>query len=184
MKKILLSVVVLAFTASLFAQTLKLGHINSQELLQAMPESDSAQLKIEKITKELQDQLQAMQVELNSKYQDYLAKRDTYSDLIKQTKETELQEMNQRIQQFQQTADQDMQKQRAEIYKPVLDKANKAIADVAKENSFTYVFDLTQGVVIYHAENSLDILPMVKQKLGLTDKPKATTTKATAKPVK
>jgi len=181
MKRILISIVVVVFTASLFAQSsIKLGHINSQELLQAMPESDSAQLKIEKITKELQEQLQAMQVELNNKYQDYLAKRDTYSDLIKQTKETELQEMQQRIQQFQQTAEQDMQKQRAEIYKPVLDKANKAIADVAKENNFTYVFDLTQGIVIYHAENSLDILPLVKQKLGLTDKPKAATT--TAKP--
>jgi outer membrane protein len=173
MKKVLLTILTVAFATTIFAQgSLKLGHINSQELLQAMPESDSAQLKLEKASKELQDQLQAMQVELNNKYQDYLAKRDTYSELIKQTKESELQEMQQRIQQFQQTAEQDVQKQRADLFKPILDKANKAIADVAKDGNYTYILDITQGAVIYHAENSSDILALVKTKLGL-DKTKA-----------
>jgi outer membrane protein len=168
MKKVFLTILAVAFVTTIFAQgSIKLGHINSQELLQAMPESDSAQLKLEKASKELQDQLQAMQVELNNKYQDYVAKRDTYSDLIKQTKESELQEMQQRIQQFQSTAEQDIQKKRVDIFKPVLDKANKAIAEVAKENGYTYILDLTQGSVIYHSETSSDILPMVKLKLGL-----------------
>ena len=168
MKKAFITIIAAVFSVTLFAQSgLKLGHINSQELLQAMPESDSAQAKLEKVSKELQAQLETMQVELNNKYQDYIAKRDTYSELIKQTKETELNEMNQRIQSFQQTAEQDMQKQRADIFKPVLDKANKAIADVSKENNFTYIFDISAGVVIYHAENSIDILPLVKTKLGL-----------------
>jgi outer membrane protein len=168
MKKIFISLVAVVFSTTLFAQTgLKLGHINSQELLQAMPESDSAQVKMEKAAKELQDQLEAMQVEFNNKYQDYISKKDTYSELIRQTKETELQQMNQRIQQFQGTAEQDLQKRRTETFKPVLDKANKAISEVAKENGFTYIFDISAGTVIYHAENSTDILPLVKQKLGL-----------------
>ena len=168
MKKVLISIIVVVFTTCTFAQTaIKLGHINSQELLQAMPESDSAQSKLEKMVKELQNQMEAMQVEFNNKYQDYISKKDTYSELIKQTKESELQEMNQRIQQFQQTADQDVQKKRTEIFKPVLDKANKAISDVAKENNFTYVFDISAGTVIYHSETSTDILLLVKQKLGL-----------------
>ena len=144
-----------------------IGHINSQELLQAMPESDSAQVKLEKAAKELQSQLESMQVELNNKYQDYISKKDTYSDLIRQTKETELNQMNQRIQQFQSTAEQDLQKQRTDIFKPILDKANKAIAEVAKENGFTYVLDLSAGTVIYHSDTSVDILLLVKQKLGL-----------------
>jgi outer membrane protein len=168
MKKVLLALIVVAFSTFTFAQTgLKIGHINSQELLQAMPESDSAQSKLEKAAKELQTQLETMQVEFNNKYQDYLAKKDTYSELIRQTKETELQEMNQRIQQFQQTAEQDIQKQRTETFKPILDKANKAIADVGKENGFTYILDLSAGTVIYHAENSIDVLPLAKTKLGL-----------------
>jgi outer membrane protein len=168
MKKIFLSIFVITFTIAAFSQAgLKIGHINSQELLQAMPENDSAQVKLEKAAKEAQSQLETMNVELNSKYQDYVSKRDTYSDLIKQTKETELQQMNQRIQQFQTTAEQDLQKQRTEIYKPILDKANNAIIEVENANGFTYILYISGGVVLYHADNSIDILPLVKQKLGL-----------------
>jgi outer membrane protein len=168
MKKIVFLFVSVVLSATIFSQTtLKIGHINSQELLQAMPESDSAQAKLDKAVKELQSQLEAMQVEFNNKYQDYVSKKDTYSDLIKQTKEADLQQMNQRIQQFQANAEQDVQKQRTEIFKPVLDKANKAIAEIAKENGFTYILDLSAGTVIYHSDNSTNILPLVKQKLGL-----------------
>ena len=173
MKKVLLILSAFVFTAGLFAQTLKIGHINSQELLAAMPESDSAQVKLERSAKDLQAQLESMQVELNNKYQDYIGKRDTYSELIKQAKETELQEMQQRIQQFSTVAEQDVQKQRTETYKPILDKANKAISDVAKENGFTYILDLSAGAVIYHADNSIDLLPMTKAKLGLDKAPVA-----------
>jgi outer membrane protein len=168
MRKYLIILFAAAFISTAGAQTaIKLGHINSQELIEAMPESDSAQKKIEKLTKDIQGQYEAMQVEYNTKLQDYQSKRETYSDLIKQTKENELQELGQRIQAFAQNADQDLQKQRTGLYKPVLDKANKAIADVSKENGFTYVFDLAGGLIIYHAENSTDILPLVKAKLGL-----------------
>jgi outer membrane protein len=146
---------------------LKIGHINTQELLQAMPETDSAQLKLEKMQKELQSQLEVMQVELNNKYQDYLSKRDSYSELVRQTKEDELQNIQQRIQQFAQNADQDLQKKRSELYKPILDKANKAIEEVARENGFTYILDLSSGVVLFHSDSSLDILPLVKAKLKL-----------------
>jgi outer membrane protein len=149
------------------AQALKIGHINTQELLAAMPESDSAQAKVEKIYKDFQSQLEVMQVEFNNKYQEYGAKSKEYSELIRQTKEAELQDLNQRIQQFQQSAEQDIQKQRADIFKPVLDKAKKAITDVAKENNFTYVLDLSPGVVLYYSDNSIDLTPMVKIKLGL-----------------
>lgn len=146
---------------------LKIGHINSQELLQAMPESDSAQVKLQGLQKELEEQMELMQVEFNKKYQEYTEKQATYSEIIRQAKETELQQMNQRIQQFQTSADQDLQRKRMEIFKPVLDKANAAIADVAKENKFTYILDLSAGAVLYHAPESQDVLLLVKAKLGI-----------------
>ena len=169
MKKIIGSIVVSVFSACmLVAQpNLKIGHINTQELLQAMPETDSAQLKLEKMQKELQSQLEVMQVELNNKYQDYLSKRDSYSELVRQTKEDELQNIQQRIQQFAQNADQDLQKKRSELFRPILDKASKAIEEVARENGFTYILDLSSGVVLFHSDSSLDILPLVKAKLKL-----------------
>lgn len=176
MKKIILTILTVTFVTVLFAQTpIKIGYINSQELLQIMPESDTAQMKLEKATKEYQDQFQVMQVEYNKKKQEFMEKQNTYSGLIKQTKDAELQQIGQRLQQFQQSASEDLQKQRNDIFKPVLDKANKAIADVAKENGFTYILDLSQGTVLYHADSSNDILPLVKQKLGLTKKTKSST---------
>lgn len=174
MKKVFLTIAVLAFTTVAFAQsTLKIGHINSQDLIQAMPENDSAQVKIEKVAKDLQDQFQTMQNEYGNKYKDFMSKRESYSELIRQTKTSELQEIEQRIQQFQQTAEQELQSQRVSLYKPVMDKANKAIAEVAKSNGFTYILDLAQGGVIYYDEASTDISPLVKQKLGLPDRPKS-----------
>jgi outer membrane protein len=169
MKKLAIVLFLCAISSfGIFAQTnLKIGHINTSELIQAMPETDSAQTKLEKMQKDLQNQLESMQVELNNKYQDYLSKRDTYSDLIRQTKEDELQNIQQRIQQFAQTADQDLQKKRTDLYKPILDKANKAIEEVAKENNFTYILDSGSGVVLFHSESSLDIMPLVKAKLKL-----------------
>jgi outer membrane protein len=167
-KKQLIIALAVIFSGHVFSQTTyKVGHINSQELLDAMPESDSAQAKLENIYKELQNQSEMMQVEFNNKYQDYISKKSSYSKAIRQVKESELQDMNNRIQQFQTSAQEDITKRKTEIFKPILDKAQKAISDVAKENNFAYVFDLSDGSVIYHAENSFDILPLVKQKLDI-----------------
>jgi outer membrane protein len=152
---------------SLNAQQLKLGHINTQELIAAMPESDTAQQKMQQAMKQLETELERMQVEFNNKYEDYVTNMETYSDLIRQSKETELQEMNQRIQQFQANAEQDLQQQRQKLFKPILDKANEAIAEVAQENGFTYIFDSGSGVLLFTSDNSKDIMSMVKEKMGL-----------------
>ncbi len=145
----------------------KFGHINSQELLASMPESDSAQARIERMAKDYESQLEEMQVELNKKYDNYLTKRDTYTDLIRQTKESEISDMNDRIQQFQQVAQQELENQRNTLLRPILDKANNAVTAVAEENGFLYIFDLSLGNPIYFSDESVDILPMVKVKLGL-----------------
>lgn len=149
------------------SQALKFGHINSQELLTAMPESDSAQAKIQKLAGDYDQQLEEMQVELNKKYDEYLTNRDKYTDLIRQTKEADITEMQQRISNFQQVAQQDLQTQQQKLLQPVIDKANNAIKAVAEENGFVYIFDVSRGNPVYFSDKSIDILPMVKTKLGL-----------------
>ena len=89
------------------------------------------------------------------------------TDLIRKTKENELQDILQRIQNFQIEAEQDLAKQRAELLKPIQEKAFKAVNDVAEENGFTYVFDMGTGAVLYASDSTEDILPLVKKKLGL-----------------
>ena len=149
------------------SQDLKFGHINSQELLTSMPESDSAQATIEKLAGDYEKQIEEMRVELNKKYDDYLTNRDSYTDLIRQTKEADITEMQQRIANFEQVAQQDLQQQQQQLIQPVLEKANTAIKEVAEENGFIYIFDISRGNPVYFSEGSIDILSLVRTKLGL-----------------
>ncbi len=171
MKKVLLTglMVALVSTGSIFAQAQKIGHINMQELVTAMPESDSAQVKLKKAANELDNTYQQLQDEFKKKYDDYNKNASTFSDLVRNTKETELQDMSQRMQTFQQNAQQDLQTQQQKLMKPILDKANKAISDVARENKFTYVLDSTQGIILYMGTDAIDLMPLVKKKLGLKE---------------
>ena len=169
-KKVVLTIVfalVMAGT-NVFGQTVyKFGHINSQELLTAMPERDSAQVVLENYAQKLEDQLDVMNVEYNKKLQEYMAERDNLSQLIRETKEQDLSDMQQRIQRFQNTAQQDMQMKQAEVMQPIVEKAQNAIKDVAESNGFTYVFDLAGGALLYFSDDSEDILPLVKTRLGI-----------------
>ncbi len=167
-KFIIVGAIVLTAGINANAQNFKFGHINSQELLTAMPDRDSAEAKVKKHGQVIQDQLEELQVEFNKKYQDYVQKRATLTDAIREMKEKELQEMQQRAQDFQQNAEQDYQRFQAETMKPVIEKADAAIKKVAKANGFTYVFDISGGILLYYSEQSTDILPLVKKELGIT----------------
>lgn len=160
-------VVFLLIGTTSFAQNLKFGHINSQELLSLMPERDSAQLELENYAQQLEDQLETMQVEYNNKVQQYLANQENFTDLIKQTKEQELTDMQERITGFQNTAQQTVQQKEAQLIQPIIDKAEKAIKEVAEEQGFTYIFDLARGSILYFSDASQDILPLVKAKLNI-----------------
>ncbi len=164
-KKLTLAMAMLMMALVVHAQ--KFGHISSDQLLQAMPESDSAQVKLQEIQKQYELDIEAMQVEINKKMEEFSQNEATMSDLIKEAKVSEIQEMQVRLQNFSQAAQQDLQQQSVKLMQPVMDKARKAIDEVAKENGLLYVFDLSQGNPIYASEESLEIMPMVKAKLGI-----------------
>ncbi|MDP4663054.1 MAG: OmpH family outer membrane protein [Salibacteraceae bacterium] len=144
----------------------KFGHINSQELLEVMPEKAAADKQIEEFGKQLQKQLQTMMAERETKVSDYMENEATMSEIIAQTKAEEIQMLDQRIQTFQQNAQQSLAKKEGEAYQPILDKARKAIEEVAKENDFTYIFDVSAGALLYQPESD-DIIALVKTKLGI-----------------
>lgn len=169
MKKILtvLFVAVLAMGGNAMAQkTVKLGHINSNDLMQIMPGRDSAQSTLQAEVADLENTLKTMQSELETRYNDYMEKQNQMSDLIKQTRQRELQDMGARIEEFQKNAQKQLQDRESELLKPIIDRAKKAIEDVAKENGYTYVFDAGVGALLY-SQDSDDIMPLVKKKLGL-----------------
>ncbi len=159
--------VLIFLSTPLLAQKYKFGHINTQKLLEAMPESDTAKAKMEKVTRELEKELEQMQVELNNKINTYVQRRDSLSPLLRQTKEAEIQDMQQRVQRFQMSAEQDLQNQREQLFQPIYNKMDKAIKKVAKENGFTYIFDVSMGSLAYFSEESIDIMPEVYKELGI-----------------
>ena len=163
-----LTILIALVGQSAMAQNMKFGHINSDELIQALPEFDSANVKLEKYRKELVNALELMSVELNNKSDAYNKESKNLTDLVKQTKEQELIDMNRRIQNFQTDAQQKLQDKQVELFQPIYAKVDKAIKDVGKENGFTYVFDIAKGSLLYFDETkSTNVLPLAKAKLGL-----------------
>jgi outer membrane protein len=163
-----LTIILVLVGHSATAQGFKFGHINSDELIQAMPEYDSATVKLEKFRKELLNALELMQVELNTKNEAYQKESKNLSDIVKQTKEQELIDMNKRIQDFQANAQQQLQNKQTEVFQPIYAKVDKAIKDIGKENGFLYIFDVAKGSLLYFDETkSTNIMPLAKAKLGL-----------------
>jgi outer membrane protein len=150
------------------AQNFKFGHINSDELIKAMPEYDSAVVKLQKLQKELSNQLEILTNELSNKAAAYDKEMKNLSDLVKQTKEQELQDMQRRIQEFQTNAQTELQDKQVALFQPIYNKADKAIKDVGKEGGYTYVFDVAKGQLLYFDETkSTNVIALVKTKLGL-----------------
>jgi len=163
-KLILLSFLALLTTNS-FGQN-KFGYIDSSELLSIMPEKKTAETELQDFAKSLESQLSAMQGEYQASVQDYQSNEATYTDLVKQDKIAEIQGLEQRIQSFQQNAQNALQQKEQELLEPILSKARIAIEDVAKEGNFTYIFDSSMGSILY-ADESENIMAFVKKKLGL-----------------
>jgi outer membrane protein len=159
---------ILLFSASFAkAQAPKFGHIDLQALIQIMPERADAEKKFTAYQKELEDALGTMQKEAQTKYAEYLSKRDSMSETVRKMKDDELNAMSERIQTYQQNAQQQLQAKYQELLKPVFDKADKAVKDVGAEKGLIYVFDMSSKSILYNSKESTDILPFVKTKLGI-----------------
>ena len=131
-----------------------------------MPGIDSVKIKLQKYQQTLTDQLYAMRTEFENKYVDYQSQAAGMSDLIKQTKEKELSDLQTRIDAFQQKAQQDLQAKQQELLQPIIDKAKEAIREVAREGKYTYVINNIEDVVLY-SEPADDVMLLVKKKLGI-----------------
>lgn len=168
-KLALVAVLVLACSSTVYAQ--KFGYINSQELISAMPERDSVQVKLERLQEELGSQLETIQVEFNNKYLEYQKNLSTYSESIRQLKEKELQDLQTRYDEFNQVAQRDFANSQTALMTPVVNRAQEAIDKVSKANGFTLVFDTAAGGLLYQNESTvINLLPLVKTELGIKDK--------------
>lgn len=174
MKKLVSIIVLLVamFVASdSYGQTkVKFGHLDFAKLYSMMPELDSVKKVFEEYNKSIQDMYAALQTELENKFMDYQANASGMSEIIRSTKEAEINDLKERMDAFEAKATQDLQAKEAELTAPVIDRAKKAVQDISKENGYTYVFNSSEGLLLY-AEPSDDITEMVKSKLGIKEVP-------------
>ena len=178
--KLTLAVVCVMFTSSLFAQ--KIGYINTDPIVANMAETKDAMAKVEAFAKDLSAQSETLQVELNTKFQEYQKGAATMSDSVKQIKEKELTEIQTRLRDFEQMAQQDIQKKQSELLAPIFEKVKNTINEVAKAGGYSVILPGT--ALIYADEAQVkDISKDVAAKLGVDwDKIQAEAKAAAAAP--
>ena len=165
-KKIAL-VLLCALPFSLMAQEVKLGHVNSQEILTLMPERAVIEKTINDLQSLWEKELVKMREEYYAKVKEFQEKQSSMPESIRSARQSEISEIEQRISTFNQTASADLQKKQQELFTPVIDKVKKAINEVGSENNYLYIFDLSTQSIIYQSPKSNDVTPLVKKKLGL-----------------
>lgn len=155
--------VLILVSGSVVAQTPKFGHINLQDLINVMPERDSALVKLEKYGNELQENLTAIQNEYQTKLQAYQQKSATWTAATLETKQKELVDIQNRYEQYQTSANTEFQQMQQTLFAPVYQKANEVLAKLGKANNMVYIFDISSGNIPYVDPNlSIDVLPLAK----------------------
>ncbi len=167
MKKFLIALCLLLTSAYGANAQSKLGHIDRQGLMLALPERKGAEEKMQAFAKQLDDKLKAMGEEYKAKLADIQSRFDTMTKTEQEAAQRELAEMEQRITAAQENAKEDLAKQEQELLAPMVERTDKAIKDVATANNFNYIFDSSTGMVLFYDKGE-DIMPLVKKALNIT----------------
>ena len=162
MKRLFLS---LALVLPLIANAQKLGHVNTQELFAQLPELKAVQARMDSIQSDYENQFVVMREEFNKKMSDYQQNEATMSESVKQFRQQELSDLQQRLELFAQTVQQDLQKKQQELIAPLQERMVKAIKQVGDDNGFTYIFD--SAAMMYISPDATDVMPLVKKQLGI-----------------
>ena len=145
----------------------KFGHVNTQEIIQAMPEYNTAKTEIDKLQAQYEADLKSMQDELQKKADAFDKEQATLPDNIKQRRQTELQEMYQKIQQSYQDNQQALQKASSEKMQAITTKVLEAIKAVGQAGDFVIINEINAGIPYISTTLSTDVTAQVKTKLGL-----------------
>jgi outer membrane protein len=162
MKKLIL---MLALVLPMLATAQKIGHVSSQEIMAIMPETKQMSVKLDSLQTSYENQLANMQEEFNKKLTEFQQQQATMTAGVKEFRQQELAEMEQRMQMFYQTVQKDLQAKQVEYLQPVQNKLLEAINKVAAAQGCTYVVD--RATVLYVGADALDITSAVRAELGI-----------------
>ena len=164
MKKLIIFLLMM-LPLGVFAQESKIAIVNTQEVIQAMPEFATMQKQMADMEAKYKNEMQVMQDEYNKKYSDFVAQQDSLTENIKLRRMQEIQDIQERMDNFVQVAQQDVQKKQQQLLQPIQQKLHEAIQKVGEEKGYTYIID--PAALLYTGTNAVDATPFVRTKLGL-----------------
>lgn len=163
-KKVIL-VLACAIALPVIASAQKFGVVDVNTIFTALPETEAAQKQLAEASKKYEDEFKKLQEEFDKKFQEYQAMDQNTPASIRERREQELQEFNQKMQQFRNTASQDLERQQGNLLAPIEQKLNDAIKAVGQEGSYTFIFQ--NGMAPYQGKDVVDVTADVKAKLGV-----------------
>ena len=165
MKKIFVIAAMALLTLSASAQ--KIARVNFTELVQLMPEADKARETMAAASKEADETYKTMVEEFQTKYQQYQQKASTWTASIKESKERELSDMQQRIQEFQQSVSQELQEQQNTLMAPIYQKAQEEVEKIAKAQNVDVLLDTSSA--LYYSNAIIDLTAEARKALGIKE---------------
>ena len=168
-KYFLVPLILFVLGVGTFAQTMKFGHIDVNQVFMTMPETHNIQKTLDDEISTLEMQFTVMREELQKLEDEYVRSMSSLTPEQRQTKEMEYAEMERKVQEFYLNAQTTMQQRQNELQMPIINKLLKAIEEVGDEEGFMYIFQNSPEVrlTLYYSSESIDIAPLVKKKLGL-----------------
>lgn len=162
-KQIILATAALLMSVATFAQ--KLGHTDGQSLLYSLPEMTTVSDELAKATKEYETELNTMKADYEAKVKEFEANRNSWPEAIMQSKVKAIQDLEQNMVDLENTANTDLSGRRDQMLKPLIDKVNNAIKELAVANGYTYIFDSGVGALLYMGGE--DVTPQLREKLNI-----------------
>lgn len=167
-KKIILAVAIALPMFGASAQsTVKLGLVDTSAVLQALPDTQEAQKKVADASKKYDEEYQKLGEEMKRMYNELSQMKEDELPAIRERKTRELQDYSQKIQTFEQTAQQDLQRMQQELLNPIFTKIKDAVESVGKEGGFSMIQDYNPQQTLYYAAPVVDVTAQVKAKLGI-----------------
>jgi len=142
--------VALCMTGTL-AQTQKIGYVNSAKIFQELPAAQEAQRKIDALGKPIQDSLETMQKELQARYEDYQKREALLTETAKKSEQQKLVEFQRKAEEYRVSKlgnDGELARETEKLLTPLRERIKNAIAAVAKEEKYSFVFDKTETIQI------------------------------------
>lgn len=166
-KLISLSVLFLTISATLSAQNsqVTVAYVNTTDLLNAFPAKEAATQKLTVLSENYKKELELMQNEYNKKYSDYITYQSSLAENIKLRRMQELTELENKMQQFMQLAQKDIEQQEKAMLEPLKKQISDAIRQVGIEQNYTVIYDLANPGIAFVNPAAVDANPLVKAKL-------------------